>query len=158
MQSSTRCFKNITLFRNIHEYHVRSINFLYFVQVKLLGVHNFLVEMFTKLLLLILVKPFFKLYFECIVLFPSLQISKTTQTSDWCFVCVQNIFAKMDFSTYKTISHRKFHSGRKFFTKDGIRSKHCSCIFAKVPGRFKKLWDAFAFSSFRNLAVGCVEI
>ena len=58
MQSSTRCFKNTTLFRNIREYHVRSIRFLDFVQFRLLDVHNFLVEMFTKLLLLILVKPF----------------------------------------------------------------------------------------------------
>ena len=58
MQSSTRFFKNTILFRNIREYHVRSISFLDFVQFRLLDGHIFLVEVFTKLLLLILVKPF----------------------------------------------------------------------------------------------------
>ena len=56
-----------------------------------------------------------KFQFACIDPFPSLQIRKTTQTSDWCFVCVQDLFVKIDFSGSKMIHHRKFHSVRKFF-------------------------------------------
>ena len=56
-----------------------------------------------------------KFQFACMDLFPSLQIRKTTQTSDWCFVCVQDLFVKIDFSGSKMIHHRKFHSVRKFF-------------------------------------------
>ena len=92
----------------------------------------------------------FKFHFACIVLFPRLQNSKTTQTSDWCFVCVQNLFVKMDFSSSKTISHRKFHSVRKFFTKDGVRSKHLSCIFAKVPGRYESFGRRLHFHHFET--------
>ena len=92
----------------------------------------------------------FKFHFACIVLFPRLQNSKTTQTSDWCFVCAQKLFVKMDFSSSKTISHRKFHSVRKFFTKDGVRSKHLSCIFAKVPGRYESFGRRLHFHHFET--------
>ena len=148
MQSSTRCFKNTTLIRNIREYHVRSIRFLDFVQFRLLDVHNFLVEMFTKLLLLILVKPFSSFILTASFFFRAYKLSR--QKSDWCFVCVQNLFVKMDFSSSKTISHRKFHSVRKFFTKDGVRSKHLSCIFAKVPGRYESFGRRLHFHHFET--------
>ena len=145
------------MFRNIREYHVRSISFLDFVHFGLLSVHIFLVEVFTKLLLLILVKPFSSFTLPASFFFrayklarqPRRQIVFCVRSKSFCkdgFFELQNDLSPK-IPLCKKILHQRWCPLQTSFLhlREGIR-------------KVRKFWKAFAFSSCRNLAVGFVEM
>ena len=160
MQSSTRCFKNTFLFRNIREYHVRSINFLDFVQFRLLDVHIFLMEpmeVFTKLLLLILVKPCSSFTL------PTSFFSEFTNQQDnpdvRLMFCVRSkSFCKDGFFELQNDLSLKILLCKKILHQRWCPLQTSFLHLREGTRKVRKFWKAFAFSSFRNLAVGFVEM
>ena len=159
MQSSTRCFKNTILFRNIREYHVRSISFLDFVQFRLLDGHIFLVEVFTKLLLLTLVKPFLKFQFAM----HHRSFSELTNQQDnpdvRLMFCVRSkTFCKDGFFELQNDLSPKIPLCKKILHQRWCPLQTSFLHLREGTRKVRKFWEAFAFSSFRNLAVGFVEM